>query len=243
MGDRAAGAGSSWRPPKLVDVPGYYNDRKSWEPVQTEDDESEGMYAWLDDVITRRDFAEIDMWLSNSGTMVKPDGTVVRERIVDLLAPEHDSISLFTVVLTDTRPESIATFKELLKQKPDRSYRDRKGRTSLDLLSAAMDANPGNAVLKEKYDIYTSAEKAANVGRLMGVSKEGLSGKLGRDMTGVVASMLTGEQDYTPTLVQKSKAMATAGLPGVKGGGRRARKTRRHRRHHRKGKTSRVVRK
>jgi hypothetical protein len=83
--------------------------------------------------------------------------------------------------------------------------------------------------LNEKYDIYTAAEKAANVGRLMGVSKEGLSGKLGRDMTGVVASMLTGEQDYTPPLVQKSKAMATAGLPGVKGGRRRPKTRKIHR--------------
>ena len=236
MGERAAGAGPSWRPPKLVDVPGYYNDRESWDPVQTEDDESEGMYAWLDDVVTRRDFSEIDLWLSNSGRMVNSDGTVVRERIVDLLAPNHDDMSLFMVVLTDTRPESIATFKELLKQKPDRAYRDRKGRTAGDHLKMALEANPGNAVLKQKYDIYQAPSQAADVGRLYGVSKQGLPGVLGRDPTNVIASMLTGKDESTPGLIQKSQAQADGGLPGVKGGGRRRKhKTRKHtskKRHH-----------
>lgn len=232
MGERAAGAGTPWRPPKLVEVPGYYNHRESWEP--DEDDGEEGMYAWLDEVIEEGSFGRIDTWLQNSGRYTADDGTLMRERIVDLTAPEHDDMSLFMVAIRDTRPASIATFKELVKQMPDRSYRDRKGRTALDHLKLAMAANPGNPVLQQKFDLYQATiEQAANVGRLYGVSKQGLPGTLNRDTTNIVASMLTGAPETTPALVQKSQKQAEAGLSGVKGGRRRkTRKGKGKKRHH-----------
>lgn len=200
------------------------------------------MQGWLDELLDdraggdARAMSRIDTWLDTTRAEALHGERQVR--IVDLTAPRHDDMSLYMVVLTDTRPESVALVRELLKQRPDRTYRDRKGRTATDLLRAAMAANPGNAVLQEKYDLHKGfLEQAADVNRLVGLSKYSAMGKFGRDPQNIVASMLTGQEEG-PLLIQKSKAMSKAGLPGVKGA-RRSRKARKTRKGNKQRRTTR----
>ena len=70
----------------------------------------------------------------------------------------------------------------------------------------------------EKYPITRARMVAADVGRLRGLSKHGIP-SLPADVEKTIGSYLTGKTGSLA--VQQSQAQADAGLPGVKGKGRR----------------------